>query len=51
MGLFANRQDELRSHLVHLFTRAADVAQWLERLTVAQEVVGSIPIIRPIPFR
>jgi hypothetical protein len=27
--------------------RSADVAQWLERLSVAQEVVGSIPIIRP----
>jgi hypothetical protein len=29
----------------------AGVAQGLERLTVAQEAVGSRPIIRPIPPR
>lgn len=28
---------------------SAGVAQWLERLTVAQEVAGSIPVSRPIP--
>ena len=28
----------------------AVVAQWLERLTVAQEAVGSILIIRPILY-
>lgn len=30
---------------------SADIAQWLERLTVAQEAVGSIPIIRPKTWR
>ena len=30
------------------YGHAADIAQGLERLTVAQEVVGSRPIIRPI---
>lgn len=33
-----------------MFVRVAGLAQWLERLTVAQEAVGSIPIFRPIPF-
>ena len=31
-----------------MIARVAGLAQWLERLTVAQEAVGSIPIFRPI---
>jgi hypothetical protein len=37
----------LRAKFGHNEYCSADVAQWLERLSVAQEVVGSIPIIRP----
>lgn len=37
-----------RSKLAIMKVHAADIAQGLERLTVAEEVVGSRPIIRPI---
>lgn len=33
-----------------MYSFVAGVAQWLERLTVAQEAVGSILIIRPNPY-
>ncbi len=38
------------SERVENFSRTADVAQLVEHLVVAQVVVGSKPIIRPINF-
>ena len=32
-----------------IFPRTVDIAQWLERRSVAPEVAGSIPVIHPIP--